>query len=303
MSEKRSGGAVGAPIWGLFLLFLGIVFLLQTFDVLPWGVWETLWRFWPVLLIIVGLAMLLRRYNAWLVSLLILVILAICLGIALWQNKLPSPLGMMTRSYSEPLGNLERAQVDIDFAAGSLTVGNLPADSMNLVEAASDVRARGDEIRTNFRREGNEGRLGLRAERIGLQTWGGNGAKWAVRFTRNIPLTLEVKAAASNLTLDLDRLKVTEIRLEIDAGNSKVNMPASAGMTNAYIKANAANLEVSIPDGVAARIDVDTNLTALHINESRFPRKGGYYISGDFETAKNRLELQIESNVGRVEVR
>jgi hypothetical protein len=45
------------------LLFLGIVFLLQALDVLPWGVWGTLWRFWPVLIIIIGLNILLSRYS------------------------------------------------------------------------------------------------------------------------------------------------------------------------------------------------------------------------------------------------
>ena len=85
MSEEKSQGVIGVPIWGIFLVFLGIVFLLQTLDILSWGLWETLWRFWPALIIITGLDILLRRYNAWLVSLLVLVILGACLGIAIWQ--------------------------------------------------------------------------------------------------------------------------------------------------------------------------------------------------------------------------
>ncbi len=87
MSEKRPHRVVGAPIWGIFLLFLGVVFLLQTLNVLPWGLWGTLWRFWPVLIIIIGLGILLHRYNVWLVSLLILAILGACLGIAIWQYE------------------------------------------------------------------------------------------------------------------------------------------------------------------------------------------------------------------------
>jgi len=85
MSDEKSQRAVGVPIWGILLVFLGIVFLLQTLDVLPWGLWGTLWRFWPVLIIIIGLGILLRRYNVWLVSLLVLAILGACLGIAVWQ--------------------------------------------------------------------------------------------------------------------------------------------------------------------------------------------------------------------------
>ena len=44
------------------------------------------------------------------------------------------------------------------------------------------------------------------------------------------------------------------------------------------------------------------DLSALEIDESRFPREGDYYISRDFESAENKLELQIDCDVGRVEV-
>ena len=85
MSEEKPQRAVGAPVWGIFLLFLGVVFLLQTTGILCWGLWGTLWRFWPALIIVTGFGILLRRYNFWLVSLLVLAILGACLGIALWQ--------------------------------------------------------------------------------------------------------------------------------------------------------------------------------------------------------------------------
>lgn len=59
MSEPKTPREYCVPVWGIFLLFLGILFLLQTFNILPWGLWGTLWRFWPVL-IIIGLSLLLR---------------------------------------------------------------------------------------------------------------------------------------------------------------------------------------------------------------------------------------------------
>ena len=98
MSEQKPQIERYVPIWGIFLLFLGIVFLLQTFNVLPWGLWGTLWRFWPVLLIIAGLNILMRRYNIWLVSALILALLLACLGITIWQYGSSLPAGQATGS-------------------------------------------------------------------------------------------------------------------------------------------------------------------------------------------------------------
>ena len=140
MSEKRSQRVTGVPIWGIFLLFLGIVFLLQTLNVLPWGLWGTLWRFWPALIIIIGVGILLRRYNVWLVSLLILAILGACLGIAIWQHGSSLPAGMVTGSYSEFLGDIERVQIEVVFAVGSFTMSSLPSGSPNFVEASGGRR-------------------------------------------------------------------------------------------------------------------------------------------------------------------
>ncbi len=104
MSEEKRQREHYVPVWGIFLLFLGVVFLLQTLNILPWGLWGTLWRFWPVLIIIIGLSILLRRYNVWLVSAMVLVLLCACLGIAIGQYESYSPAGQTAKSYSEPLG-------------------------------------------------------------------------------------------------------------------------------------------------------------------------------------------------------
>lgn len=46
---------------GLFLVFLGIIFLLNNFNLLPWNVWSQLWKFWPVFIITAGINHLLGK--------------------------------------------------------------------------------------------------------------------------------------------------------------------------------------------------------------------------------------------------
>ncbi|MBI4282928.1 MAG: hypothetical protein HY663_00490 [Chloroflexi bacterium] len=112
MVGKKSGGMAGIPIGGIFLVFSGVVLLLQTLNVLPWGLWGSLWRFWPVLIIILGLGILGRRLNVWLVSLVILALLGACLAIAIWQYGTSPPAGQTTSSYSKPIdtGGLQSTQ-------------------------------------------------------------------------------------------------------------------------------------------------------------------------------------------------
>jgi len=302
VTEKKPQRAGGVPVWGIFLLFSGVVLLLQTLGILPWGLWGILWRFWPVLIIIIGLGILLRRYNVWLVSLLILAVLGACLGIAVWQYGLSSPPGTVTKSYAEPLGDIKRAQIDVDFTAGFVTIGSLPSGSPNFVEATSEVDNVEESMNVDFHRQGSEGRLYLRTDRVDWRLWGEGRIGWEVNFTRSIPLALNIKSAASNMELDLSKLKVTELRLDVDAGNYRVTVPSSAGTTNIEVEADVANMEVNIPDGVAARIQADTGLGAFIVDTTRFPKQGDYYISDNFDTAQNRVYLEIDCDVGRVQV-
>jgi lia operon protein LiaF len=70
------------------LIGLGIVFLLNNLGYLGWGIWDTLLRLWPVLLIAVGLDLLIGRRSALGSALLALLVVA-ALGAAIWWTGLP----------------------------------------------------------------------------------------------------------------------------------------------------------------------------------------------------------------------
>lgn len=46
---------------GIIFIFIGIIFLLNNFGVIPWGIWHQLWKFWPVFIIFAGVKVLLGR--------------------------------------------------------------------------------------------------------------------------------------------------------------------------------------------------------------------------------------------------
>src|SRR5438132_4034551 len=70
-----------APIlWPFLLIAAGVIFLLNNLEVLPWSVWNQLWRLWPLILILIGLEILLGRRSPALSFLLILLILAAGVG-------------------------------------------------------------------------------------------------------------------------------------------------------------------------------------------------------------------------------
>jgi hypothetical protein len=90
----------GAPVGGIILLFFGVLLLMQTTGYLPWALWDTLWRFWPVMMIIAGINLLLRKLNPWVVSVIITVILT---GCVLYALSIP-PGGWLRETIGIPPG-------------------------------------------------------------------------------------------------------------------------------------------------------------------------------------------------------
>jgi len=45
----------GSGIGGLMFLLAGIILLLNSLGVVPWHFWDFVWRFWPALLVLVGI--------------------------------------------------------------------------------------------------------------------------------------------------------------------------------------------------------------------------------------------------------
>lgn len=44
-------------VWPLFLIFAGVILLLNSLSIVDWNIWEYLFKFWPVFLILAGVKM------------------------------------------------------------------------------------------------------------------------------------------------------------------------------------------------------------------------------------------------------
>ncbi len=308
MAEPEPRGHSGVVVWGSFLLVLGTVLILQTTGVLPWILWGTLWRFWPAVLIVAGITLLMRRSNFWLVTLVSLAVVGGSLGIAIWQHGPLVEPNVTTVFVAVPRGDETRAEVVIDFDAVAVDIGSLPAASADLAEIESDEVNGQPRLRLDTADlSGGITELRLSTAEINFsgidwpQTSGWS--RWRVDLARDIPLVLEVNLAAGDIDLDLSRLDVERLTLDISAGSLDVILPAGAGNTEVVIDAAAANVVITVPNGVAARITADATVGVADIDTGRFPRKGDGYESADYAIAENRVDITINVSVGRVVVR
>jgi hypothetical protein len=258
----------GPIVWPLILITLGVLFLLANFGVIS-DVGDFISRWWPLILILIGLEVLIG---------------------SMWPGRRTE-----TQNLSLDLGGVAQAEVNIDFGAGRLAIG--PAAIGKIVDGSFEGGVRYD--------ASPSGRVRLKADSPNWWWgwgWGWRGFDWQVGLTKEVPLSLRVDVGAARSDLDLGDLKVTDFTLKTGASETQVRLPRAAGQTRVRVESGVASVRLTVPDGVAARIRSTMGLGSSNIDQRRFPRSGDYYQSPDYDSAANKIDIQMEGGVGSVSV-
>ncbi|MCI0474954.1 MAG: cell wall-active antibiotics response protein [Anaerolineales bacterium] len=299
--EHRRPSLIGP----LILITIGVLFLLANLGYLPLSFWEIAFRFWPLILILIGLEIIIGKRS--IIGGLIVVVLwcAVIAGI-LWLSI--SSGGMfvssaaITDQINQPLGEISSATIDLNIGVATANVTALGTDTADLMKGTFR-HAEGMQIGKTFNMIGSEGRLALRE--TGTSSWmpfGTGEARWDLALNPTIPIALRINGGIGRAELDLTALTITALNVDAGVGTIRVNAPQTGSVTM-RLKGGVGDVRVMIPSGVAARIRVDKGLGALRVNEARFPKSGNAYQSADFATAPNKVDIEVDGGVGSVEIR
>ncbi|MCC7355439.1 MAG: hypothetical protein IT330_16990 [Anaerolineae bacterium] len=307
--EKREWRGPGL-VWPVILIGAGIVFLLNNMGLLAWDVWETIFRLWPVLLIAIGLEILVGRRSAW-ASLLVVVLLLAAMAGGIWYlsgtNLAPrSGTDLQTVKINESLEGATSADVEIGFGAGTMRLEALTEATAKLIEG-SVVLGSSERLINSHRGSGDTARYTLRTEgAISFFPFFGRWGRevedriWDLRLNRDIPLRLTVDTGAGQSILNLERLNLTRLDVNTGVGQTTVTIPAR-GRFRAQIDAGVGEVIIRIPEGMAARIQVDTGLGGVSAG-STFRQQGDTYTTRDYDTAENRVDMEVNGGIGRISI-
>jgi hypothetical protein len=262
----------GRAFWGLVLIVVGGLFLLNTLGYLNFNVWSIIG---PVFLILFGL----RIFTGWVFG----------------------REDTRTDEVAIPLEGAEQARLRIDHGLGQVKVsGHTTGNALlsGTFGGGLDSRIKRDGSTLDVRLKVAEGEFPW------FDWWGGSSLNWDFALNRAIPISLSVNGGAGEAIFDLADTHVTDLTYKAGLGTSRVTLPARAGQTQVKVEGGVGTLILQIPEGVAARIKAEVGIGKVSVDESRFPAAGeGRYQSANYETAENKADIVFEGGVGTTTIR
>lgn len=298
--EHRKQGLFGP----LFLITLGILFLLANLGMLPMTFWEVGLRFWPVILILAGLDIIFGRRSA-LGRLVVVALWILVIGGVIYMAMSGAslmPMGTTTTdNYSQPLGDIKTASISISMGATNLAISSLGSDANNLLEA-SFQHVEGTRITENYAVTNGEGRLALKEEGVNVVMGSNSISKWNVKLNPSVPTALRINGGLASASLDLSDLNLPSLTVDTGIGSLDMNTP-KAGASVMKLKGGMGSATIKIPEGVVARIRTSGGLGSINVNTSRFPKVGDVYQSADYATGANKIDIEIDGGMGSITIR
>ena len=252
--------------WGGVLIILGLLFLLQTQNIIP----SVFPYIWPLMLILFGLWMIVSVY---------------------WKSENSG------ETFSIPLQGAKTLKYRFSHGAGQMEIKGGAPIGQALVGSDAET------LSTNDHADGDRLNIRVDAGASFIPFIGTPDGVFRFQVSNEVPSTIRVETGASQLDMDLTDVPATEIRLQTGASNSNLTLPAR-GASYLDLEAGAASINIRIPAGVAGRVRVKEGLTSVNVDTSRFPQVDSrLYQSADYDTAENRAEINIEAGLGSITIR
>jgi hypothetical protein len=255
--EKKGTIRYRSIFWPILLIGVGVTWLLVNLGIISDVDWRILWRFWPLILIAIGLDILFARRTPILGAILGLgtVALAILLLALAPSLGLTTSTEIFTDRFTEPVGVATSAEVEIDLSVGPITIDAL-SDSSQLVDAEIThigkiiFESRGEEKKT-VRLEQEKGlefnMLYSPEEEL----------EWDIGLSPDIPLFLELHGGVGEAQMDLSKLQLTGVDVDLDVGEMDLTLPETGEVYTVKVNGGVGEVRITIPEGANVRLDLD----------------------------------------------
>jgi hypothetical protein len=319
--------------WPLFLVFLGGIFLLNTTGVIGWDIWIYLIRFWPVLIVIIGINIILgSSILARILEVsctLALLLLSLSVGYIQYTNEglsfLPSKFNRWVLEGGSGAFNLARDTVEENFSVLFEEYNQIEERSVTVEMGAAsfsleDTQSIQDYILMNsvYPRSFDNPTLksDLKGNRLDISVQGAssrsfnffsNESKYDISVGQTqIPSSFDITLGAGKGQIVLSEILVNDFIAEVGAGSLDVsfNMESVPSGDIRFI-VGAGKMVLDLPQRIGYVLEYDLGVGNIKIEGediSGISGGRGKYTSKNFNSSDMQISMFVTVGVGSLNI-
>lgn len=288
---------------GLILIGIGLMFLLRNMGVIHWWTIGSLLRFWPLILVVVGINIIFRNHPL-VTTITWVAFFAILLGFAIANPAQPPWNNVVHMNHFESTDlsvpmepNLEEALLKLNTGAMKLKM-EATDQELFVVEDFPFT----PELRLNDTNNGRNKEISLSTSSLNFIGPNDEYRESLIKLNKNVVWSLEAKLGAAASEMDLREVPFERIDMEVGAGDFRLKLSQTDMDSQVNINAGASQVVLELPRDINARITAENVLSQTSIDGRYWNQQGDVYTSRDFDTSKPMVDIDIKMGVGRLEV-
>lgn len=298
---ERSRG--GLAWFGLFILSIGLIWILVSVGVITWSIVNALIVLWPLILVVIGVNIIFRR-NGLIKGLVWLVFLAVLISYSYFYEGGGTGAGRTdTRNLTAGTAVNVEKHAETQDATLRLAIGGVKlqvdSDTSNLLDAS--LQDKDIKHSYSFTEGSRSASIVFEKDRYDFNTFKvGYNEPNVFHLNPDVIWNLDVDTGATDGSLDLSKLKVSEINMNMGAANMKLTLGSYSTVLN--IKAGMSNIDITIPADTGIKVKLDGGLNSTNMDGPGWSHEGGYYKSPGYDDKQFKIEADVDMGVGKLTV-
>ena len=296
--------------WGTLFIVLGSLVLLNNFAAINLH-WGNLWQFWPILLVLIGISMLVRnKYGKSALAGAAAILLALLLftSVKLSTDFIKGDFEFVLNDdedydfaiteYQESFDtSIAKAKLYLDAGLGSFSIGD--TTSMLIFVKTEGIEKH---YKLTKRDYDNVSKLNLKMKKTTFHL-GKNKFKNRVEIALNENPTwdINIDGGAASMNLDLTKFNIENIDVGMGAAALYVKLGSLSDRTRLNVEAGASDIDILVPEEVSCQVKTDDVLSSKNIYG--FTKiKSGLYRTAEFDESGKKIFIEIDCGVSSINI-
>lgn len=294
--------------FGIILILVGIAWLIRQTGFVSVNWLASIKTLWPLFLVALGVSIMAGQRTKLKLGVWVLTFVII-LGFGIYKRNEP---GMTTRFYGNQQADTGLISLEKEDAKNKIPLPSeaeegklilqLGAVKLNLSDGGSELLVNLDSNIPKLEQRLVQGKQTIIEYSNEKRNMSNQERKFNLEMNPNIVWDINANLGATDGKLDLGKIPVRNIELNMGAGDVDLILGSMYEDTNVVLRAGATDLNIYLPESSGLMVKAGKFLTNLSFHNISVTNKDGVYVSENYEKATQSIDIDLLTGVSSINI-